>query len=440
MLIAAILCMAAAPESVCTGDDQPALVLEILRGSDAARDGEEDRLGRQLESLGRAAVPALFEVYVRGQVEAGGARLDPGMDRALVRALSRHRRTTLHHLKVRMAARRRRKVEAEGVGHAEVEAEAGAVMRVVGEFGGAQHIKLLYSAASVASTDGKLPRALEESFEQGLTELIVRDQMSFRVLSSLWTDTPACAAERVLLVAGATQKPEALVFIARVLKTPSDLDGVALAQISLLADYARPGDSGTMGELLVRRLYSNDGQLRKAAAIAAGSLRCDAAVPVLIRHLDSETRGERENAGWALRRITGQAYQTREAWDTWYAVEVEWFLRSAEDTFDQLVSDDMAEVLAAIRVISRRRLQRERLVAELLTAFDHPHPTVRAMAAASMGHLGCTSALPDLVFLLDDEDPGAAASAHEALLMITGAELPAEPQAWSELVAQLTGS
>ena len=89
-----------------------------------------------------------------------------------------------------------------------------------------------------------------------------------------------------------------------------------------------------------------------------------------------------------------------------------------------------ARVVHALNALSARRYRRDLIAREMATALVDGRPEVRRMACAALGRLGSRAVLTDLVQCLRDDASIVKAEAWASLKRLTGADLPAEPEAW----------
>ena len=205
-----------------------------------------------------------------------------------------------------------------------------------------------------------------------------------------------------------------------------------------VAPSPRAVDSEALAELLRVHLDSESASRRGAAALALGSLQDAGAAEALIELLDDPSAGIRENAHWALTRITGLRFPLSPLpWRSWYRSETEWFQGEYVRHARGLGSSDPAVVTRAIRELGQRRLHRDTLALELAEVLYHPSPPIRLAACLALRELGSRAALPELVEALEDGDGRVREAAWSALRSLTLQDLPPDREAWLALLREL---
>jgi hypothetical protein len=171
----------------------------------------------------------------------------------------------------------------------------------------------------------------------------------------------------------------------------------------------------------------------RVAAMALGRLVDSGAVERLIELVADEERPVREGAHWALCRITGLDFPLSSArWRAWYRGEAAWFAERAAEAYVDLGFSSEARVVGVLNELSRRRLHRFDVAAEVERVLQHDSPVVRRLACLSLRQLGVVADPSALVACLDDEEPSVALAALAALRAITARDLPGSSSAWRE--------
>ena len=122
------------------------------------------------------------------------------------------------------------------------------------------------------------------------------------------------------------------------------------------------------------------------------------------------------------------SFSSARAWSAWHEAELAWFDTHEARIHAQLRSDRNGDVAAALQVVARRRLSRERLTETVLPSLGHEQAPIRGLTCVVLGKLGSSRALPDLVDMLGDPDDGVSAAAHGALQAITERDFEADPE------------
>jgi HEAT repeat protein len=184
-------------------------------------------------------------------------------------------------------------------------------------------------------------------------------------------------------------------------------------------------------ESLCGLLRSEDGVCVQTVSCALARAHVEAAIPAWMDLLDSQSRGTRERARRSLEELTGLALGTARArWLAWYESERSWYEEEAPAVLAELDSAEDARVLAALRTLAPRRLEREGLSAEVARLLEHATPAVRLSACSALESLGSSRAVPALSAALADDDAAVARRAWSALRRLTGLELPQDEALW----------
>jgi HEAT repeat protein len=277
-----------------------------------------------------------------------------------------------------------------------------------------------------------LPRPeLEESFQAALAGILRRDPRAYDQLATFHRDAPEPLADAIVRAVGDAGDTRGLSFLEHAITFRTSQLSLCASQVKRLG---RSGDRQRDADLAQRLRWAVDPdrpEACRALFLALGELRDSEAVPILIEFLSSADAGLAGNAHWALRRITDLEFPPLpERWSSWYESELEWFVREQDFVLRDLHSGSLSAATAAVRAISERRLWREELADELLSALQRPRTQLRAPICRALERLGVQSAAEGLVDMLDDGDPASVQAALRALTALTGRELPADSMTW----------
>ena len=294
--------------------------------------------------------------------------------------------------------------------------------------------RLAAGAAEASTTTALDP--LGDAFHGAVVALLRRDPRAYDQLSAV-TDEFETLRGPLVRAVGSAASPEGLGWL--LLQVDRDrVRGIALQELRRLAPRLSSGQRTEAAGPVRPYLRSQGLAERTHAARTLASLGDPEAVPALISMLEEGSRGERRAACSALRELSGRRYPERaETWRAWYDEELRWLEEESAEVLARLSSDDEAEVIAAVRVISDRGLRRDhwaRQLALLLTA--HASPAVRSQVSLGLGRLGSRVVADDLALALGDPEPAVRRSACSALRAITGLSLPPEREAWREALSR----
>jgi hypothetical protein len=180
-------------------------------------------------------------------------------------------------------------------------------------------------------------------------------------------------------------------------------------------------------------LSSGNSTQSRCAAVYLAQVRDESAVPFLIPALSSEFEGVRENALFALRKISNLQYPANEGlWSLWYDEELRWFQENRSQLERDLDCPNDAVVAAAILDISRHRLHRDELASCLQLSLKHTKPHLRALTCRSLQALGSPACVGALVECLQDPEEEVTLAACSALRTITSRDLDCQPASWAD--------
>lgn len=210
------------------------------------------------------------------------------------------------------------------------------------------------------------------------------------------------------------------------------LDARLLPQIARLA-HGRPFVVDALDRARVRGcLDSPHPPAVREAALVVGVLEDFAATERLVELLVDGDRGQRANALWGLRRLTGLRFEQPERWRRWLAAERAWYERRSPRLLAELRADDPARWAAALGELVGHRYRRDELARDVAAALDTGPPERRRVACLALAQLGSAFALPALIDQLSAGDPAVVRAAWSGLRDITGADLPPDPNAWRD--------
>ena len=395
----------------------------------ASHEGDQLALARSLAALGGEAVPTLFDVLVerRYRAEVDGELapypLAPWQATAVSAALvTLPRDAVLAFLRERVLGSEERAAQTTA-------------LALCSELGGARALRLMLDIADAAQAGGEaLDAALQMEFEHAAAALMAREPETVHDLRQMWRGIADHMLAPAVRAVGRSESVEGIELLADQLGWRADLDLLMLVQVGRLALYVPADfDSGEVVDVLRAYLASSEPALRREAAVDLGRLGAEEAVLDLVALLDDDGPRVSEKALEALHRITGMRLPgARERWRAWHAEELRWMREERPAVLAQLESRDLADVVAAIGELSRRRLFRGEIALDLSQTLWVEDPFVRTLGCIALSHLGSSAAVPALVEVLGDSDERVRSAARAALERITGEDLPAEAEAWRE--------
>jgi hypothetical protein len=376
------------------------LVSEVLARLDEHADRE--LAAAELRALGAPAVPAVFDAFVG----ARGARM-----LALQDAIQAAPNGALN------AAITAAITAAPPPGpHERLQRAALKAMELAGT---SRDFDLCLLAAKVLGEETFAPRTSELS--RALDAIFARDPDLLGIVRRSWLSIEKRLRTPVARSVGNLGGDGAIEFLADLLARDDANAGMLLSQLGR-ASRGISRETADYVASIARRYIDSDTQgIVKEAAVLAGRLRDDSAVPDLIELLGEESQGIVGNVHWALKEITGLSLPADEkAWASWHARETAWWSHESASVFRDLSSREPSTAAAAVREVACHRLGRHLLALELAGALSHRAPAVRIEAADGLRRLGSNAALPALLAVLEDANEGVSASVRAAIVELGG--------------------
>jgi hypothetical protein len=429
---AAVLLVGGAGRASEGGDDHQSRVASILSSKHTVEEDLSTALSRELERLGPQVISALLATLESGHIsspldeQVELVPLDEIQEEALYLAL------TSFGLEVLAPQLEQALHESPPTARRVV------VLRLLGRVGTVGQLDLAVRAAAPEEGEESIEQAVRTALKGTVEAILRRDPAGYDTLKRLIYDAGPDVAASLVMGAAAAGSPRALGLAVELLGWDEKRDLLLLSQIASVAPQVpRPVDEHVRASARAY-LLKDDVQLVRTAALACGHLEDYDALTTLIALLDHEDAGVRDAAYWSLQHVAGVGLPAEsQRWQIWLRGEEEWFAQQARILFEDLRHRDPARVVRALNELSGRRFQRDLIAREIAAALAQGQPEIRRSACAALGRLGSPAAIADLVRCLEDPSPLLAAQAWAALKLITGADLPAEAEAWSR--AYLSG-
>lgn len=302
---------------------------------------------------------------------------------------------------------------------------------LIGLHGGSAQLSLLSQLAH--DGDAAPHPGLVEPFTEALAAVLRREGARPHELQWLASEAPALV-EAMIRAVGRAGRSEGLDWLTGFLQD-QQLGSPALQEIGRLAGGARGECASETAAAVLPLLSSRDDARRRGALRALGALQQPTSLPRLVLHLEHvRTRSEREMTLSALRAISGLNLPgDAAAWEDWLRREKLWLAESAKEALARLASEDAAEVVAAVHELSLHPLHRERFAPPLAVLLaKHASPSVRAQICFALARLGSETPVPQLLAVLEDDDPHVRESALRALRTLTGIDAGTNRREWQE--------
>jgi len=382
-------------------------------------------LRRRLAALDAGAIPNLFLLAATGRVpdpETGAATPLSPDDRATLREAltTRPRREVVLYLEELASRPQENQMRLEA-------------LRLLGSIGTGDHLKLLVRLTTGPQAAPTVAPPLRNGFREALSEILARSPRAVAQLSMLLSESSPGLGSSIIEALGRLEGQEATRILATLLGRAPGLDPLILAR---LAERKRPEpqEGRAVFEAIRRYFHQRDPELVVAAIHASGRLGDDDAVETLVDLMEHSDRRVKDSVYEALGRISGLAFGTDAGrWTRWYHEEARWWDTEAEARLASIERGKGLEFVRAARETMEHRLYRDRMAESFVVALGRTDPEEVRLACRALERLGSTVAIPDLVECLSSDDAGVRGAAYGALRAITGLDLPAESDSWSEL-------
>ena len=303
-------------------------------------------------------------------------------------------------------------------------------LEVLGAVGGADQLAKIYGAA-LLKEETDVPGATRAAFREALAGILGREARAYSELREYLRGDRLELLPSAILAMGDAGDARGLPLLDEILTLHAHHGQLVASQVSLIGRSPSPEVNRRLAAGLRWVLDPARIESARAAVLALGVLRDHEALPALIGFLEVEHAGLRDNALWALRSMTGLPYAAdARLWRLWHARELDWFTREHANLEARLASGNPAIVASALRAVGERLTRRDVLARDVLVVLESPRPELRSLACSTLATLDEPLAVPALLDLLDDEDPGCIQAAREALVALTGESLPPDRDAW----------
>lgn len=315
--------------------------------------------------------------------------------------------------------------------HAEpTPARRAAALECIGAVGHANDLPELFELA--LTPDERQPdEHLERALRRAVANVLAHDPRAVEQLITLRRVTRPELLQALVEAVGVSKNPRGLAYLSEIAYWNEGLILDVMSQVPLLG---LSGDEAVDTAMKVRlRPYideSRPGPCR-AAILALTALDDVESIAPLIAVLASENAGLRENAHWALKKLTGLTLaDTADVWSHWHQGELFWMLREKPHEFQRLKESQAAVVADALRAILAHPLARKELSSAVPDLLKSRFPAIRVLACRTLSDLDAQDAVSKLVWALDDPTPEVSQAAHAALRKLTRLDLPLESLAW----------
>ena len=275
---------------------------------------------------------------------------------------------------------------------------------------------------------GELDESLARQFELNLRAMFQRDPSALPTVVATRSLVPTPLLAALARALGTSRDERALEGLALIWDRDPELAPLVLAQIRQLP---APRDEATTEGFANRlrraldRLDPGPPVRIQALVFALGQLEDWRSVELMVALLEHPDRGVRGAALWALQRISGFSFGSDAGhWREWCERELSWFQDRASQLMEHLGSGEAERASLALRELVGHRLFRHPLAAMLEGLLDSGDKNARVAACQALAQLGSQRAQRALAQRLEDRDVAVRDAAWQALVALTGRELP----------------
>lgn len=277
-----------------------------------------------------------------------------------------------------------------------------------------------------------LERDLSDAFRYALSHTLRRSARAYDELERQLEDMPEAFGLPVVFALGEAGSEAGVELLLSLFERRPVLRNPAMTQAGRLGPSTITPVQEAFAERARDWLVHGSNTQSRTAAVYLAQVADETSVPVLIDLLGAESQGVRDNALFALQKLSGLTYPPKaEFWRLWYEGELEWFRKQSRRMPDELTCANDSRVAKAVQDIAKRRLRRNELANWLLLVEDHPKPHLRTLVCHALAQIGSKRPIPDLIRLLEDPEEHVRVAAQGALRAITGQDHGPSPEDWS---------
>lgn len=305
-----------------------------------------------------------------------------------------------------------------------------AAVRVFGAIGDARDLQRIAALAprKLEHAD-TLTRVASESLRTATESILARDPRAWVEIMDVVRTTDRSVARSMLEAASARRDPRALAVLSDGARTHRNLAPLCVAGSKKVGPSMDAGVAGDFVRWMVDELPHARAEHRRGLYQAIGTLDDGTHARELIEGLQDADEPTRESALWALRRLTGLGFgATPEPWWAWLESETRWNEGERASHRADLESRDSVRVAAALRGYAGRLIWRESLAEEVAIVLERDEPQLRLLACEVLASLRAISAIRPMAYLLSAPEDSVREAAWRALVMISGLELPRDPE------------
>jgi hypothetical protein len=408
------------------GEDMPSYEVESIRILRSLRDPRAPApgvLGHELASLGIEIATPLFAILESRKV--------PGLGKDAPQQLSERQLEAILVSMEEFGSRHMMPLLSKDPAGMTSVATRRAVIDLLGAVGESSELSVLFTQG-LLEEEKELHRSLEPRLRTALASILTRDSRAFEVIRAIWPRLPEAILPAVILGIGESDDPLGVEVLGEMYHFNSSHELLILGQISQVAPSSQTQVNRELVEKIVGKLGAEDRRVKMAVCLALGRLEAASCVPHLIELVNSEDKGLRQNAHWALKELLNLDFAASVGlWRYWFKAEEQWLAREYPQVIAGLNDPREATVRSSLRSISGHQLNRHELAMSVGEVLDNRSEAVCLEACKVLEGLGSRWAIASLITALEDKRPLVREAALRALSVITGEKLTEDPEDWA---------
>jgi HEAT repeat protein len=392
-------------------------IAAALRASRKCVTGNQKALLERIAKASSGNLDALMEILIRARVPETRAEDAPQIlsdpQRSLL--LSALSRTSV----VLVRSNLDRRLEATPTPEVRL-----AAVHALGAVGGARDLGRIVEIAPRLK-DGSLESAAQTAVRAAAAAIFARDPTAVRRIRELLGRATPAINEELVFALGSTRDPRRLSELADIARNFPKLGPLCVSLVRTVGSSAEQEVDRTFCIWMVDQIPSARPDYQCMLLQSLGILDDGSNVAALVEELGSESRGVRDSALWALKKLTGLSYAPEPAaWKPFLDEERTWMDGVRPRLQLSLRSGTLEHAVEALRELGDRRIHRAEIAGDVAAAFDRPEPELRQLACEMLARLASPAGIAPLCNALDDSNPTVADAAWQALSTLGGIEPP----------------
>ncbi len=308
-------------------------------------------------------------------------------------------------------------------------------VRVLTALESPEGMDLLIEIASSFTPMQYRSRTVSHSLEQAFSSILESDRRSIDHLRERTDDL----SDPVLDIVSASIKsvpcPQSVAFLESQFEIAPSQSPQFLGDIAEMYCERPWLFEGEAREAIRPHLFSDDWQLRSAAAVALARTRDLDSLSSLVLLLDDEQEAVAGATNWAINELTGSSkIQSPGEWTDWLDQELAWWESSEGQLRYALQSGQPHAMMGAVRSLANRPLLRDQAAQVLVEALDGSQSDFQNTICRTLEQLDSKTVVPALVELLAVRDVASRETIHATLVKLAGVDFGLYPEDWDHYI------